>query len=182
MSGWFSQAAGSHWAMVKWEMKMLDVHEDFFLFFVSTLEAICIFFFFFFWQNNTKTRWCGAKLMKDKCGFVVRLGIYSGTWYLLMFWPIWFLVCLMHVCRLLGGGVWICMLVGGVLVCTVYVVQVLGFVCGCWCLVQWWGYWFLWLFWLGLFACCHNDCDGEGKWCDVCWVGVHSRCSGAWGW
>ena len=112
--------------------------------FLSPLWKLYVFFFFFFffWQNNTKTRWCGAKLMKDKCGFVVRLGIYSGTWYLLMFWPIWFLVCLMHVCRLLGGGVWICMLVGGVLVCTVYVVQVLGFVCGCWCLVQWWGYWF----------------------------------------
>ena len=152
-----------------------------FCFFCLHFGSYMYMFFFFTKQYKTK-RWCGVKFMKDECGFVVRLGICSGTWYLLMFWPISFLAYLMHVCRLLGGGVWICMLVGGVLVCTVYVEQVLGFVCDCWCLVQWWGYWFLWLFWLGLFSCCHNDCGGEGNWCDVCWVDVYSRCSGVWGW
>ena len=126
VSGWCSQAAGSHWAMVRWGMMIF-----FFFFFCLHFGSYMYFFFFFLTKQYKEQKMVWGRIYEGWVWFVVRLGIGSGTWYLLMFSPIYFSVCLMHVCHLLGGGVWICMLVVVVLVCTVYVVQVLGFVCGC---------------------------------------------------
>ena len=69
VSGWCSQAAGSHWAMVRWEMMIFFV-------FVFTLEAICIFFFFFWTKQYKEQKMVWGRIYEGWVWFVVRLGIF----------------------------------------------------------------------------------------------------------
>ena len=78
VSGWCSQAAGSHWAMVRWEM---------IIFFLSSLWKLYVFFLT---KQYKEQKMVWGRIYEGWVWFVVRLGIGSGTWYLLMFWPIYF--------------------------------------------------------------------------------------------